>query len=317
MERTAHNRLTNAPPAGYNNAMTYYRKKFAQFPVYEWLEIGVLLCLAGGFMDAYTYVTRGGVFANAQTANLILMSIGLATGGGLDALRYLVPIFLFFCGVFLSELFIHLGRKKSSDFRAHGLVLIGRSSCSLSSACFPPRRRTCSSTPSSPLWRALQFDNFRKLEGTRLRRRSARETCAPRPQNLFYATVEKKKGALQVAGKYFACILAFVAGVLAGYFASLAMAAIPSSSPQSSSPLPRQASTSGRPSAGGACAIRRIAAEELPAMRALIWESFERSVAPSFTPEGIERFRFFLCDEEIGTRRTASVCSRAACSRAR
>ena len=105
--------------------MTYYRRKFAQYPVYEWLEIGVLLCLAGGFMDAYTYVTRGGVFANAQTANLILMSVGLATGGGLNALRYLVSIFLFFCGVFLSELFIHLGRKKSSDFRAHGMVLIG------------------------------------------------------------------------------------------------------------------------------------------------------------------------------------------------
>ena len=54
--------------------MKYYRRKFAQYPVYEWLEIGILLCLAGGFMDAYTYVTRGGVFANAQTANLILMS---------------------------------------------------------------------------------------------------------------------------------------------------------------------------------------------------------------------------------------------------
>ena len=77
--------------------MKYYRRKYAAYPVYEWLETGILLCLAGGFLDAYTYVTRGGVFANAQTANLILMTLGLATGKGAQALKYLVPI-LFYLG---------------------------------------------------------------------------------------------------------------------------------------------------------------------------------------------------------------------------
>lgn len=60
--------------------------------IYEWLEVGLCLCFIGGFLDAYTYVSRGGVFANAQTGNIILLILGLAAGEGGAALRYLVPI---------------------------------------------------------------------------------------------------------------------------------------------------------------------------------------------------------------------------------
>ena len=67
-----------APRRRYNGGMRYLRKKFAAFPVYEWLEIGLMLCLAGGFLDAYTFVTRGGVFANAQTGNIVLLGLELA-----------------------------------------------------------------------------------------------------------------------------------------------------------------------------------------------------------------------------------------------
>ena len=33
--------------------------------------VGALLAVSGGFLDAYTYLCRGGVFANAQTGNMI------------------------------------------------------------------------------------------------------------------------------------------------------------------------------------------------------------------------------------------------------
>ena len=283
--------------------MKYYRRKFAQYPVYEWLEIGILLCLAGGFMDAYTYVTRGGVFANAQTANLILMSVGLATGGGLNALRYLVPIVLFFCGVFLSELFIHIGKKKSSDFRAHGLVLIGEIVVLAVVGVLPAGTPDMLVNAVVSFVAALQFDNFRKLEGNAFATAFCTGNLRAATQNLFYATVEKKKGALQVSGKYFACILAFVAGVLAGYFASLAMGSFSIFLAAIILAAAAVAIYFGASFRRRRVRIRRIAAEELPAMRALVWESFERSVAPSFAPEGVERFRFFLYDEEIGTRR--------------
>ena len=40
----------------------------------------LVLGFAGGFFDSYTYVARGGVFCNAQTSNLLLMILGLASG---------------------------------------------------------------------------------------------------------------------------------------------------------------------------------------------------------------------------------------------
>ncbi|MEF9840560.1 MAG: DUF1275 family protein, partial [Lachnospiraceae bacterium] len=37
----------------------------------ETFLIGAILAMVGGFLDAYTYLCRGGVFANAQTGNLV------------------------------------------------------------------------------------------------------------------------------------------------------------------------------------------------------------------------------------------------------
>ena len=49
----------------------------------EAYSLGALLTVGGGFLDAYTYFTRGGVFSNAQTGNLVLLAIRLAQGTSL------------------------------------------------------------------------------------------------------------------------------------------------------------------------------------------------------------------------------------------
>ena len=46
----------------------------------ETLGLAVLLALAGGLLDAYTYLCRGGVFANAQTGKIVLLAIRAAEG---------------------------------------------------------------------------------------------------------------------------------------------------------------------------------------------------------------------------------------------
>lgn len=46
--------------------------------MHEKMAVGICLALAGGFLDAYTYLLRGGVFANAQTGNIVLFGIHLA-----------------------------------------------------------------------------------------------------------------------------------------------------------------------------------------------------------------------------------------------
>ena len=50
----------------------------------------MLLAGVGGFLDAYTFVGYHGVFANAQTGNIVLLGVGAAPlppGGGPVKLR--------------------------------------------------------------------------------------------------------------------------------------------------------------------------------------------------------------------------------------
>ena len=48
----------------------------------------VCIVLSGGFQDAYTYWCRGGVFANAQTGNIVLLSTALFRGEWHTVLKY-------------------------------------------------------------------------------------------------------------------------------------------------------------------------------------------------------------------------------------
>ncbi len=43
----------------------------------ESLILGLFLAFVGGFLDAYTYVARDHVFANAQTGNIVLLGINI------------------------------------------------------------------------------------------------------------------------------------------------------------------------------------------------------------------------------------------------
>jgi uncharacterized membrane protein YoaK (UPF0700 family) len=71
---------------------------------HENIAIGISLSMLGGFLDAYTYILKGGVFANAQTGNLVLFSLSVFSGDWYKARTYLIPIFMFALGILLSEL---------------------------------------------------------------------------------------------------------------------------------------------------------------------------------------------------------------------
>lgn len=81
----------------------------------EALRVGVLLALAGGYLDAYTYLCRGGVFANAETGNMVLLGVKLAAGNWAGAAKYLPPIFAFFLGVLVAEVIRRRGKAAVSS----------------------------------------------------------------------------------------------------------------------------------------------------------------------------------------------------------
>ena len=58
-----------------------------------------ILAIVGGFLDSYSYLMRGHVFANAQTGNIVLLSQHIFAGNWADVMRYLMPVLSFMFGV--------------------------------------------------------------------------------------------------------------------------------------------------------------------------------------------------------------------------
>lgn len=70
----------------------------------ESLPLVILLTLSGGFMDAYSYICREQVFANAQTGNILLFGVNLSMGNFSLAWRYLLPVLSFAFGIAVAEI---------------------------------------------------------------------------------------------------------------------------------------------------------------------------------------------------------------------
>lgn len=92
----------------------------------ESLRFGIILAIIGGYMDIYTYITRGGVFANAETGNVILAAIGLASKNYAIAFNALVQIIFFILGSVVSEIFRRRRDKnnRSKIYHAKRVLLI-------------------------------------------------------------------------------------------------------------------------------------------------------------------------------------------------
>jgi len=62
-----------------------------------------LLALAGGFLDGFTYVGHGQVFANSMTGNVVLLGVHLVSGAWQHAFRHIPPILAFLAGIWASQ----------------------------------------------------------------------------------------------------------------------------------------------------------------------------------------------------------------------
>ncbi|MEK3766000.1 YoaK family protein [Solibacillus sp. FSL K6-4121] len=67
------------------------------------LVMGMILALVGGYLDAYTYITRDGVFATAQTGNTVLFAVRAASPEYNGALQNIPPFVAFIAGVLVAE----------------------------------------------------------------------------------------------------------------------------------------------------------------------------------------------------------------------
>lgn len=126
--------------------------------------VGMLLAFAGGFIDAYTYITRDGVFAYAQTGNIVLLGINIGKSNYLQAALYLIPIFTFILGIFLAEWF---HKKFPSGGRLWRQIVVLIEAAAVISICFIPYGKYTNpiAIVLSSFISALQYEAFRSIRG--------------------------------------------------------------------------------------------------------------------------------------------------------
>ena len=169
------------------------------------------LAVSGGFQDAYTYFTRDGVFSNAQTGNVVLMSERFMNGEVKAGLHYLIPLTAFFLGVLLAERIQDKFRYAKRLHWRQGF-LVG----------FIPGNMNVFATTLVSFSCALQVQTFRKVEGNAYASTMCIGNLRSGTAALSAYMREKKPRLLHQALCYFAIILLFAIGAGVGGRLSIA-----------------------------------------------------------------------------------------------
>ena len=111
-------------------------------------------------MDAYSYMCRGEVFANAQTGNILLMAVNLAKGNFVVALRYFAPVMAFIAGVVLAQTVHHIFKGRALHRRQ---IVILFEAVTLFAAAFIPYELNILCNCIISLACGAQVEAFRKI----------------------------------------------------------------------------------------------------------------------------------------------------------
>ena len=125
--------------------------------------IAGILSISGGLQDAYTYMYRGKVFANAQTGNIVLLAQNLVDRNWSVALRYFSPLLFFALGVAAAEC-IHMRYQKAQRIHWRQLVLAIEILLLFAVGFFPNEMDLLANAMVS-FSCAMQVQSFRKVNG--------------------------------------------------------------------------------------------------------------------------------------------------------
>ena len=184
----------------------------------ESMRLGALLAVAGGFFDAYTYLCRGGVFANAQTGNIVLLGLELAEREWLRALAYLAPILAFALGVVVAEVVKRRGKARQAG--GAGMhwrqVIVLAEIVLLAVAAFLPQRMDMAVNILISFVCAMQVGAFRKVRGSAFATTMCTGNLRSGTEQLVIWRQTGDANAARKARHYYCIILFFILGAALG-----------------------------------------------------------------------------------------------------
>lgn len=177
-------------------------------------RLALLLAMSGGLMDAYTYIFRGEVFANAQTGNILLLGVNLSEGNYHKALSYFFPVIAFALGIVLAEVIRHFCTKNNVLHWRQLTVLV---ECIILFAVgFFPEAYNLPANSLVSFACGIQVESFRKVRGNAFATTMCIGNLRSGTQALCDFIFTKDKKCLSKAGIYYGVILAFTLGAVLG-----------------------------------------------------------------------------------------------------
>ena len=174
----------------------------------------VFLSLSGGLQDAYTYLFRGKVFANAQTGNIVLLSTNIMDGRWDKVLHYLVPLCAFALGVLAAEkMREHFQVMQRLHWRQ--LVVLGEVLL-LFVVGFLPQSQNLLANAIVSFSCAMQVQAFRKVNGYAFASTMCIGNLRSGMESLCAYGKTKDKKILRKSGNYFGIIFLFAVGAALG-----------------------------------------------------------------------------------------------------
>lgn len=191
----------------------------SRYQMSESFLIGSLLAVVGGYLDAYTYIARSQVFANAQTGNIMFLAMNIASGDIIKALSYIPPIIAFIFGILIAEQI----KKRLDGGRIHWrqYVLLLELAVIIA-VSFLPKGRIGSirlDTVANVLISfvcSLQVQSFRKIRGIVCATTMCTGNLRSGTEALSVFFQSKNKKVLHKAGKFYAIVLIFIIGAVLG-----------------------------------------------------------------------------------------------------
>ena len=181
----------------------------------------IFIILSGGFQDAYTYICRGEVFANAQTGNIVLLSTALFRQEWPTVLKYLVPVLSFVIGTAVAE-GIHLRLKSYEKIHWRQIILLVEIVLLGVVGALPPAVEPLANALVSFVC-AMQVQTFHKVRGHAYASTMCIGNLRSGTEALCAYFRVRDKEILQKAVTYFGVILVFGVGAGLGSILTVAL----------------------------------------------------------------------------------------------
>ncbi|WP_295148638.1 YoaK family protein [uncultured Peptoniphilus sp.] len=185
--------------------------------LHETFLVIVFITLAGGFQDAYSYLMRGRVFANAQTGNIVLLFKNIVDLNFKESIAYLIPVLSFALGVYLAVRFEDAIEKRVLHWRQY---VIGFEIIIMILVAMIPKSLDNLANALLSFSCAMQVYSFKKIHGLNFATTMCIGNLRSATENLSKYHITKQEVYLENAKKYYTVILIFGLGAALGYLTS-------------------------------------------------------------------------------------------------